>query len=380
LLEDAMSSVLIVGGGLGGMATAAALHRIGVEAHVYEQSDALREVGAGLSVWPNASRVLQELGVLGQATARSGEIRRLEVRDPVGRLLSAVMAPGRMSMPSLCIHRADLLALLVSLVPSDCVHLGKRFEMMHESADCVTVRFEDGSEAVGDVLVGADGLFSKVRTALFGRRQPTYRGCHAWRGLADAELDLGTTVIEFWGAGRRFGVEPLGPGRVFWYATENAPEGTIGDRQSWKPRLGRLFADWDERVLDAIDATPPEALLCHDLYDRPARARWGRRRITLLGDAAHPTTPYLGQGACMALEDSLVLARCVGRYGASPSALRRYKCERLLRTAAVTWQSRQIGRLGQCQHPLIVALRDWVVRLTPSGLQEWPHRLLFRWA
>jgi 2-polyprenyl-6-methoxyphenol hydroxylase-like FAD-dependent oxidoreductase len=373
-----MSKVLIVGGGLGGVATAAALHHVGVDAHVYERSAALREIGAGLSVWPNATRVLDEFGVLDEARSCSGEIRRLEVRDPSGRLLSVVTAPGREAQPSLCIHRADLLALLVSLVPPERIHLGKQFEAMDETADGVMARFSDGSAVAGDVLIGADGLFSTVRAALFGPRPPVYRGCHGWRGLADATFDLDATAIEFWGAGRRFGIEPLGRQRVFWYATENAPQGSIGEPRTWKSRLDELFAGWDERVRSTIHVTPDDALLCHELCDRPPHGRWGRRRVTLLGDAAHPTTPFLGQGACMALEDAVVLARCIARRGVSPSALRQYKCERLVRTTAVTWQSRQIGWLGQWQHPTMVALRDAIVRMTPSLFHEWPHRLLFR--
>jgi 2-polyprenyl-6-methoxyphenol hydroxylase-like FAD-dependent oxidoreductase len=193
-----MSQVLIVGGGLGGVATAAALHHAGIEAHVYERSAALCEIGAGLSVWPNATCVLNELGVLAEARSCSAEIRRLEVRDPSGRLLSVVTAPGSQAQPSLCIHRADLLALLVSLVPPERIHLGKPFEAMDETADGVTARFSDGSAVAGDVLIGADGLFSTVRAALFGPRPPVYRGCHAWRGLADATFDLDATATEFW--------------------------------------------------------------------------------------------------------------------------------------------------------------------------------------
>ena len=271
-----MGKVLIVGGGLGGVAAAAALHRVGVEAHVYEQAAELREIGAGLSVWPNATRVLAVLGLLDQARARSGEIRRLEVRDHSGHLLSAIAAPGQQATPSLCIHRADLLALLASQVPPDRLHLGKCFENLKDAGSRVIVRFSDGEEAEGDVLVGADGLFSRVRSVLFGDSRPIYRGCHAWRGLADMKHDLGTTAIEFWGAGGRVGLEPLGAERIFWYATQNAPQGAIGEPQAWTERLTNLFFDWDERVRNAIAATPPQSLLCHDLCDRFKSGRLGR--------------------------------------------------------------------------------------------------------
>jgi 2-polyprenyl-6-methoxyphenol hydroxylase-like FAD-dependent oxidoreductase len=177
-----MGKVLIVGGGLGGVAAAAALQRVGIEAHVYEQSSGLREIGAGLSVWPNATRVLNELGLLEAARARSGEIKRLEVRDPRGRIMSAVTAPGQMPAPALCIHRADLLSLLAGLVPAALLHAGKRFSSMEETPRGVVARFADGTAAEGDVLIGADGLFSAVRSSLFGKQRPVYRGCHAWLG------------------------------------------------------------------------------------------------------------------------------------------------------------------------------------------------------
>ena len=370
--------VLIVGGGLGGVAAAVALRRAGIEAEVFEQTGELREIGAGLSVWPNATHVLADLGLLGAARARSGEIRRLELRDPFGALLSTVEMPGRFPTPSLCIHRADLLALLARELPETQLHLGKRFESFEERDDRIVARFSDGDQVESRVLVGADGLFSRVRTALFGTEQPVYRGCHGWRGLAPIRHGLGETAIEFWGPGRRIGIEPMGPERIFWYATENAPHGSIGAPESWRARLAQLFEGWDQRALDAIQHTPQHALLCHDLYDRPPRASWSRGRATLLGDAAHPTTPYLGQGACMALEDAYVLARCIAKRGATVAALRHFKCERIVRTSMITMQSRHIGWLGQWQRPSAVALRTALLKSMPRFVYELQHWMLYR--
>lgn len=372
--------IVIVGGGLGGLAARVALRRAGHEVAIFEQAKELREIGAGLSLWPNATRALQELGLLEAARAIGSELLKIEVLTPEGEHLASDPTPGRFSTPSLCILRPDLLALLAAQVPSECVHTGERFESFEEKDRQVLVRFVSGREESGDVLVGADGLFSSVRSQLFGPSRPVFRGCHSWRGVADFDLSSTNTAREYWGRGRRFGLEPLKPGRTFWYATENAREGDIGERASWKERLRRIFGAWTSPVGEVIDATCEEAIFCHDLYDRVPVPQWGKGRVTLLGDAAHPTTPFLGQGACMALEDGLVLAQCLQENRDVAAALRHYKCQRVMRTAWVTWESRRIGWIGQLERPVAVRFRTAALRWTPQWIVEMQQRPLFTWS
>jgi 2-polyprenyl-6-methoxyphenol hydroxylase-like FAD-dependent oxidoreductase len=172
----------------------------------------------------------------------------------------------------------------------------------------------------------------------------------------------------------------LTEGRTYWYATTNLPEGAAAAEPDPKAALLRCFAGWFDPVETLVEATPPEAILINDVYDRPALRRWGRSRVTLLGDAAHPTTPNMGQGGCMAMEDALVLARCVeAQPDDLPAALLAYERKRRRRAALVVSQSRQFGWLGQWERPKAVAFRTALGRLYPDRLATWSASLAQRY-
>jgi 2-polyprenyl-6-methoxyphenol hydroxylase-like FAD-dependent oxidoreductase len=183
-------------------------------------------------------------------------------------------------------------------------------------------------------LIGADGLNSTVRAGVLGSSKPIYRGYWACRGIAHLSLfkECSHTATESWGHGQRFGIESMVRGRVFWYATANAQEGQLGNQSEWKDELREKFKEWASPVPEVIEATDPEAILKHEIVDRRAVRRWGRGRVTLLGDAAHPTTPNLGQGACLAIEDALILAQCLAREVQIETRLREYEARRFERS------------------------------------------------
>lgn len=371
--------ILIAGGGLGGLTAAVALLRKGFRVSVFEKSDELREIGAGLGVWPNATRVLRELGVLETALCRGAVINCIQVRTWRGKLISQTRAVGEFDTPGICIHRADLLAILKEQVPSECVHLGEKLESFKERQSGLIARFAGGRTTEGDVLVGADGIHSRVRALLWGESKPVYRGYQAWRGVVGLELktDPPATTIEFWGHGKRFGVAPIGHGRIFWYATANAPQGTLGEQASWKDELRNAFRGWHDPIPELIEATDETAILKHEMVDRPPLRRWGKGRVTLLGDAAHLTTPNLGQGACLAMEDAAVLARCLAEDADAPKMLREYESSRGARAAFIIRESRRVGQLGQLESRLAVALRTFVLKMSPGILSEMRHRLYY---
>jgi 2-polyprenyl-6-methoxyphenol hydroxylase-like FAD-dependent oxidoreductase len=242
--------IIIVGGGIGGLTTAIALRRQGFEVAVMEQAEELREIGAGLSVWPNASGALEKLGLLARVLERSEVLERLQLRTWTGELLSNIRTVADFRTPSVCIHRADLLAVLKEETPEECVHLGQKFEDFEEPGGVVTASSSGGLKVSGDALVGADGLNSAVRGRVLGLSKPVYRGYWACRGVARFRLpeSYAHTATETWGAGQRFGIEPMGRGRVFWYATANAPEGALGDQHGWKDELLRKFGQWHSPI------------------------------------------------------------------------------------------------------------------------------------
>lgn len=368
--------IIIVGGGIGGLAAALALRQQGCEVAVFEQAQELREIGAGLSVWPNATRVLKKLGLLTEVLNRSEVLERLQLRTWKGQLLSDIRTIADFETPSVCIHRADLLSVLKEQIPDERVHLGEKFENFEERDGNIVAGFSSGQKVEGQALIGADGLNSTVRAQTLGQSKPIYRGYWACRAIANFTLPQGYshTATETWGYGQRFGIEPLRHGRVFWYATANAPEGTLGDQLSWKDELREKFKQWHGPIPELIEATEPEAILKHEILDRQPVRHWGQGRVTLLGDAAHPTTPNLGQGACMAIEDALILSRCLAGKEEMPVRLRKYESLRFKRTKYITRESRRAGRIGQMENALAVALRSVWLKTLPTFLVNMRHR------
>jgi 2-polyprenyl-6-methoxyphenol hydroxylase-like FAD-dependent oxidoreductase len=361
---------IIIGGGIGGLTAAVALQNAGIEAITYERAPALCEVGAGISLWANAIHALEELGLGEKLRAAVLSDQHGGLRTWRGATLSAPPPDAlakRSGIAMALMHRADLLALLASEVGAQRVHLDYECTDFSQDAAGVTARFANGETARGDVLIGADGLRSVVRAQMFGDAPPRYAGYTAWRAVvrnAHPQIVPG----ESWGRGRRFGIFPMSDGRVYWYATNNAPAGQRDPDGHAKENLMRLFRGWHEPVEALIDASDEQSILRNDIYDRDPLPRWSENRVTLLGDAAHPMTPNLGQGACQAIEDAVVLAACLGNLRQVDFALREYQKRRVPRTTKVALESRRIGELGQWENPLLCFLRDAAMRAIPSSV------------
>jgi 2-polyprenyl-6-methoxyphenol hydroxylase-like FAD-dependent oxidoreductase len=353
-----------------------AFQRVGIEATVYERAPVLREVGAGMMLWPNATRVLQELGVLDRVLARSGPNEYFLVRNQTGKILMKI-ALGRFDVPAVCMRRCDLLGALLDELPGHRVQLGSELVRFEQLPNRVQLHFADGTSATHDAIIGADGLRSRVRTQLHGAIHPIYRGYVVWRGVAHYSGDAVPAGFnsETWGRGHRFGILNTGHERFTWYATANVPENFADDLQCRKTQLQRMFANWHRPIPELIDGT--DAILRNGAYDLPFLPRWGQGRVTLLGDAAHPCTPNLGQGGCMALEDGLVLAKCVAGEASLELALRRYESLRRARTRHVQNRSWLIGNIGQWQNRVAVAGRGVVTSLLPARLFERNLRRLY---
>ena len=364
-------SIGIVGGGIGGIATAVALHQVGINAVVYEKAAGLHEVGAGMMLWPNATRVLREMGLLEKVLACSGPNTHFLVRATCGKVLMNI-ALGKFDVPAVCTRRSDLLAVLLMALPRERVRLGYDLKCLKQSRGKVRLFFSDGLVAEHDAVVGADGIRSRVRSELFGDSDPIYRGYTVWRGLAryDGNAVPPGSNSETWGVGKRFGILNTGHERFTWYATANVPSRHLDAPCGRKRELQNIFAGWHEPVADLIDATTNDGILKNGARDFAPLRRWGDGMVTLLGDAAHPCTPNLGQGGCMALEDALVLAKCVDREASLHSALRRYESLRFHRTKGIQQRSLLMGHIGQWQNPLLVTGRRVVTRLLSPKLIE----------
>jgi 2-polyprenyl-6-methoxyphenol hydroxylase-like FAD-dependent oxidoreductase len=362
--------VIIVGAGIGGLTTAIALTRRGLDVEIYERTTQLAEVGAGVSLWPNALKALQQLGMKEALEAMSFVSEIGALRTSNGHFVSRTSATEfvrRFGFPTTVFHRAELLDALVRAAGNIPIHLGRQCRDFDQSGDRVTVHFTDGGQATGDTLVGADGLRSVVRERLGIPGALKYAGYTAWRSVASfATSDL--IAGETFGCGQRFGLVPISGSRVYWYATDNLPEGGREAPPAAKERLLGRFRTWHAPIPDVIAATSPDAILRNDIYDRDPVDRWGEGRVTLVGDAAHPMTPNLGQGGCQAIEDGLVLARHLSGARDVPAALRAYESERIPRTSFIVTASRRVGQMGQIGSPIFCKLRDVALGMIPLSM------------
>jgi 2-polyprenyl-6-methoxyphenol hydroxylase-like FAD-dependent oxidoreductase len=363
-------TAIVVGAGIGGLAAALGLARAGVETVVVERESELREAGAGLSLWSNAIHALDVLGVADAIRGFSIPSVDAGLRRWDGRMLvTAAPAMLRNAAGDLCLvmHRADLQRALAEAVGPARIEFGRRSVGIRQDASGVTAIFADGGERRADLLVGADGLRSVVRGALHGAVPPRYAGYTAWRAVVAFDhrrLRPG----ESWGRGRRFGQIPIHGGLVYWFATRNAPEGSTSHVGA-RAELATLFRGWHAPIAELIDATDEAAILVNDIHDRPPLAHWGEGRVTLVGDAAHPMTPNLGQGACQAIEDAVVLSRMLERAPEVRPALRAYEAARIPRVHPIVKGSNLAGRIGQWSNPAAVWLRDGLMQLVGGRLQ-----------
>lgn len=366
--------VAVIGAGVGGLCAAIALRRRGIEAVVYERAEMLGDVGAGLLVWANAVRVLKELGVADAVLRDGSVVQHGQVRTSDGRVL-AVSAPGELEktfgLPSVAIHRAALHRALMEALPADAVQLGAACESVCQDDNGATAVFADGRRVRADVVVGADGIRSVVRRHFFPDATPRYAGYVAWRGAVATrdEVALGLTS-ESWGRGNRFGILRLDADRVYWFATANREAGRKRTPSEHREDLLGIFGGWHHPVRHLLEGTAPEAILYNDLCDLAPMQRWSAGRITLLGDAAHATTPNMGQGACMAIESAYVLAESLAKRRDLPGALLDYENARRARTAWVTNQSWRIGRMAQWENPAACALRNLVTKSVSGFLMK----------
>ncbi len=358
--------LIIAGGGIGGLTAALALIRAGFDVAVYERAPAFTEIGAGMSLWPNATRVLRSLGVLEPVLASGEPVTQFNLHRPNGRLIAAIGMTG-FQTPALCIHRADLHQALRRQLPEGCLMPAQRMESFEQDSDGVIARFEGGHEVCADGLIAADGINSAVRAKIHGPAEPIFRGYCIWRGIAPEIPGAARGHIgETWGSGRRFGVMPMGRGRVCWYATRNSTPSQSDAPEGRKAEVAALFKNWHAPVPELIEATNVGDIIKSDARDRKPLKRWGDRRVTLLGDAAHPITPNVGQGACMAIEDAACLAKCLLASSDMTSGFRTYEALRGPRTAHMARQARRIGAIGQWENPWVVRGRDLITRLVLS--------------
>lgn len=365
-MAKAKLRIAVVGAGLGSPATAALLQDAGYEVKVYEQSPGFSRIGAGINLSPNVMRVLDRIGV-GQPLAKKGarsenwvsrewDTGELLLDYPLGE-----EAEKRYGAPYMCVHRGDFHQLLINRVAPGTIEFGKRLVGFEQDGAVVTLAFGDGTRAEADLVIGADGVRSRCRELLVGLGAPSYSGFVAYRSIFSRSLLPGIPLVDYekwWGPGGWLYLTYfITSGRDEYFTVACAPEAEWRHEGSSVPasreELRAAFSGFHPDVLRQIAVVPGATKWA--IYDAEPLPVWSRGRVVLLGDACHAMTPYMGQGAAMAIEDGAMLTRCLAHAeGDVDHALRMYELNRKDRTAAVQKESRKNTWLKSTADP------DWV--------------------
>ena len=339
--------VAVVGAGMGGLAVAATLRRVGIDVQVYEQATRFARIGAGIQMMPNSMKVLRGIGIEGRLRKTSfAPYSHLNRDGYTGEITRELPMPESLyNAPYLCMHRADLHDALALAVPTEIVHLGKKLVSFDQAGGQVTLHFEDGTSAKADAVVGADGVHSIVRDSVVGPDAPIHKGRIAYRAVFPAALmggfDIGPSRTKWWGTDRHIVIYYTTKSKSEVYFVTSVPEPAEWlTRESWSAKgdvkeLRAAYEGFHQDVRNVLEACPD----CHKwaILERDPLPRWSDGRAVLLGDAAHPMTPYMAQGAATSIEDAAILARCLDTVKGEDieGAFKLYEAHRKPRTSVV---------------------------------------------
>ena len=378
LADAADREVLIVGAGIAGLTAAAALDRIGVKVEVVERATALTQAGTALSLWPNALAALDHIG-LGQAVTGIG------VEEPVGIgcrpdggqifQLDQSRLDRTLGMPTQIVLRADLQRVLLEATEHIPIRLRTSATSITEDGTGAVVQLSTGEALRAHLVLACDGVHSIAREFV-GNPAPRFQDRTSWRAVLEGSTDLVPTARLTVGNGQQFIASPMGQGLVFWAADIGLPEGTNAALVDKKAFLQAAFDGWHDPISELIERTDEDQLVIADFYDSVPR-RLSAGPVVLLGDAAHPMTPDLGQGACQGIEDAVVLAACIDTAPDRPAALAQYESARVRRVRTIVRDSRRIGRIATVRSPSLAAMRNVGTRYLPGWLNA---RLAARYA
>lgn len=314
--------IVIIGGGIGGLTTAIALQQRGITTTIYEAAQILHETGAGIWIAANAMNVYERLGLAKDIKQGGNLLESAGIGDHNGSILSKInftKISQRYGNGTTAIHRGKLQRILLKYLTDTPIITGKRLKYIEypkNPTEPYTLYFEDETTDTCDIIIGADGIKSAVRKYLFGEIPFRYSGQTCWRGIAQMTLAETKNSLELWGTqpGLRASVSQVSANEVYWYITVKTIPNMLINREAIKSYLIQLVAQFKSDIQSAIELTSSEAIIHGDLYDFKPIDRWYKNNIVLVGDAAHATTPNLGQGACQAIEDAYVLAECLSQY------------------------------------------------------------------
>ena len=355
--------IAIIGGGIAGLTFALSLKSEEYECHIFEKKESFGEIGAAISVFPNALSVMDELGLYSNILKTAGELKKILIKTSKGTTLGYSEPKGE--YPVICIHRADLHRVLLNHTSAKLFenHGLKSIAETHDHK--LRLDFENGKSELFDAVIGADGIHSEVRKYVINDGLPFFRGYNIWRGVVKTNFDIGHGS-ETLGKGQRVGIVPIKEGVYGWWATCNEEFMQDDEPEGTRVKLKRLFGDWHHPIPSLIEET--EVILKNSLSDRIPTKGWSKNNVVLIGDAAHPTTPNLGQGGCTAIEGAYLLSKCIEKYGLTEKAYNRYEELHFDRAKQINRESLRLGKIGQLSNPLAIFLRNLLFYITPSRI------------
>jgi len=373
--------VIIIGGGIGGLTLANTLQHRGIDYELYEAASALQEVGAGILLGINAMLVFQDIGLDSKLSLAGQVLKAAHITDaalePINSMPLAAFS-DELGASSVIIHRADLINLLYQNLNPRKIFTGKRAKYVVQSKQGAEVYFQDDTYTQGQVVVGADGIHSFIREQLFPETKQRFLGQTCWRGVVDYKLAsiYQNQLFESWGPNGRFAFTALNSEQVYWYAVQATKEGEKDNPATIQNHLANNFANYKGPCLSLIRNT--ENILRHDIYDLKTPKSWHQKRVALMGDAIHATSPNLGQGGAQAIEDAHILAYYLAKEETVEQALVTYEKKRYPKARRVTEQSRLFGRLAHLENPFWQKTRNQLMRRMPSQLSHKPIKSIFK--
>jgi 2-polyprenyl-6-methoxyphenol hydroxylase-like FAD-dependent oxidoreductase len=363
--------IVILGGGIAGLTTALALKKIGMEATIVEAAPVFKPVGAGITLAANAMQVYCLLGIYDKLLTEGNSLGELKVLAQKGKKISQANADRlKNGFTNLAISRHTLHNILLNEIDQKNIISGKKSIRMVQEEEKVKVWFDDQSFMTCDALIVAEGIHSTIRKQLLPSSTIRYSGYTCWRGLTtNTNLNIQETS-ETWGKNGRFGIVPIGDNQIYWFACKNASSQNQ-EMKAWKQKeLLQNFQDYHEDIKDVLKNTPDNHIIWNDIIDLKPISTYAFGSVLLIGDAAHATTPNMGQGACQAIEDAFFLAHELQRNQSIQTAFIQFEQKRLRRTQTIVNQSERLGKIAQLENPILAWVRNTLLRLTPSRVLE----------
>ncbi|AMM52395.1 monooxygenase [Rufibacter sp. DG15C] len=363
----------IIGGGIGGLTTAIALHQLNYNVEVFEAAPAFAPVGAGLALAANAIKGFQKLGIAEDIIAKGQCLDGFHIFDEKGTLINRTDSramSAKYGLDNFVIHRASLHEALLGHLNNVPLHVNKRVVKADTSGEGVLLTFQDGATRQLDFVMVADGINSAVRQQLLPASTPRYAGYTCWRAVSENPGLSAHYASETWGPAGRVGWTPLQDNKIYWFACINATQNDPAMKAMTIEGLRAHFKNYHTPIPELFAATHAEQLLWHDLYDLAPLQSYAFKNLLLLGDAAHATTPNMGQGACQAVEDAAVLADELTRERDLNVVAKCFEKRRLARTHWITNQSRLLGNVAQSTNPLFIKARNFALRNMPNAINN----------